>query len=506
MSREILKLIILVAWAAFFIHNDFYTDLPPRHDDCMYLCLAKSLLHGTGYKDITVPSSQNIPLLAPTAFPLLLTLYWMLPAPHTMLLRIFLAALLIGGVLISYLWLKRIVPNIQAFLIVLAFSSMLDFVMVGNSVLTEILFIPLLYLSCCLYMMYEEKKSQPAGWLAVAVLVILARTRLVGGFFSATLLATFLFRRDWPKFLAGVIGIGLWLCVERYWAAASAVRNAGYMGSYMREINVLANPLFFLKGLMGHFFHFSWSLVSSMYADILFPYFYSLVNMNPIKRLIVVAVFVDSVVGVWLLCKEHRAARMPFAAALVSLVPVLLVCDATGSMYRYLFPYFPMFSVCALYPVFYYAGRSKTTVARLLPVLFASLIVINQASHTLRTENSDSWFPKSERDDLAAVHNFVSGSRNKPDIVLSPQKYYAFLKTGICAYEVRVPDDLCVNVPFLGPNRTVWAILNTAYFSPAPKPVSCVAAVYTPLAPPLMSRGAWSVCRMSVGNVKAQQK
>jgi hypothetical protein len=272
MTRALSAALLLI-WAAFFISLDFYPDIPPRNDDSYYLTLAKSLSLGRGYDNLSFPDTRQSLDCFPSGFPLFLMAYWWFIAPHVLFLKLILAGSLIAGVAGSYRWMRRFLPTMEAGIAAAAFSSAPMFIMLGNSILSETIFIPVLYAGLILTLKVNENPDDNRNkWYALACMVILARIREVGLAFFALTIISVLLRREWRKAAVAVVVVAVWML----WENLSVHANTGslnYVSDMATEYGFINDPLKALLILGHQYIHNLWSFVGSIYANILFPWF-----------------------------------------------------------------------------------------------------------------------------------------------------------------------------------------------------------------------------------------
>jgi hypothetical protein len=338
-------------------------------------------------------------------------------------LKILLALLLVSGVWLSFLWLCQNIPPTEAFLTALAFSSMPMFVMIGNSILSEILFVPVLYAGFFLGgTVYRDNSSKSIGWLALLCFVLLARIRVVGLCFFGVHIVFLLWKKDRVKVL-----LSLWIFLERLCTPEQAA-NDGYGHAFINNFPLVSNTAAAISLLVHTYRHNIWSFAGSMYANILFPWFYSFVAMNPVKRLVVLSLFVNGCVGLFLLWKNKPWMRPILAATILSLIPVFS-WTRTGTMFRYLFPFFPLLALVSVVPILELVPKRLSRPARSMPLLFLVCMVGNQAIASLSTGAFDPYLYG--RKEFKLIHDFVNRQQQRPDIILSEHNFYTYLTTGV---------------------------------------------------------------------------
>ena len=473
-------------WYFFLIAQSFFNDLPLTHDEALYLMIAKSLDQHTGFKDLSSIAGQNVPIVVPIGFPLFLSLYWKFFQSHLMLFKLLLDAVLLSGVWLSFLWMRRIVPRTESYLIALAFSSSSMFVWIANSMMTEVLFIPLLYLGMIFWARESEgNQKELFGWLALVCLVCLARVRVVGIFFLVVYALLLIYRRNWLKLACAVGGF----CLLFAWEKTLLVHGAPVNGYVSQDLQGS------IPGIFESFRHVIWSFAGSMYANIVAPYFYSLAEMNRVKRIIVLLVFFNACFGAFLLWKNHKPLRPMLVAVLVSWTPLGLWGgdDHPIALFRYMLPFFPLLVVCTVLPFRHIFNRQNL---KWISLSLCFVIVLNQAMHTLWQINFT--LEKQQRSAFKKLHEFINREKVKPDLILSPEEkcYYTYLKTGIHSSRI-APNEVCRDTVAWAGN-TVWMIVDKSYM-PDFNFAACGNKTIRYIQPPLYSAGELALYRVVPG-------
>jgi hypothetical protein len=150
--------------------------------------------------------------------------------------------------------------------------------------------------------------------------------------------------------------------------------------------------------------------------------------MNPVKRLVVLSLFVNGCVGLFFLWKSKPWMRPILAATFLSLIPVFS-WTRTGTMFRYLFPFFPLLALVSVVPILELVPRCLSRPARSMPLLFLVCMVGNQAIASLSTGTFDPYLYG--RKEFKLVHDFVNRQQQRPDIILSEHNFYTYLTTGV---------------------------------------------------------------------------
>lgn len=491
-KRDILPFAVIFLWSCCFISLNFYKDFPCTHDAALYLSLAKSFQKGHGYEDISSPFRQNF-LHVTSGFSLLLSMYWKFIHPNIAILKFFLAFLMICGSWACYVFMKNFMPLPHAFGIALAFSSCWWFVNIGNSVLSESVFIPLFYITC----MYTLKSEKPLvqrrnGWIALFGWVILSRVRPLGLPLFLAYSILLVKRKEWKKVLVGMLILCIWIVFEKL----SVIKDApsvGYVDYFNKEFPIFSSHLYHAIGeLFDSTVHNIWSFAGSMYANILFPYFYNLVTMNPVKRLIVVGLFINGCYGTWILWKLKPGIRPIFFAALFYWITVFTWAEST-TMFRYAYPFFPFLLLIMLVPVHHALGRVNSSWRNAIILGIIGVVIINQAWQSFNQSYEDPFVP--DRNSFNALHSYISSLPQKPDIILSPQNYYTFLKTGVYSLSTFVNMQDIYTYASHNPFKNIWLIVNNTK-AVLPTPIRCDSLSIIPDTTALRIQGIWSLYRI----------
>lgn len=443
-----LMLLALFVWTAGFIALSFSPDLPQRSDDTLYLALGKSFAQGEGYSELRRPVPTES-MRVPSAFPALLAVYWLAGSPPPWVLKGFIALLLTVGILLSFVWLTRFLPHTDALLIAMAFAASTKTLMIGNSLLTEALFIPLLY--GCLLLLGDERNGREAGvnqWLGVLVLILLARTRFVGLAFAITYGIVFVLRRRWGLLITLLVSLAGWMYLEHLWVPGES-GGQGYVEIATRNTSLselIESLLYNYRVSLGFF-------ANALYARILFEYAYHLVAMNPLKRALTLAIFAAGVIGLVSLIGKEPRYRVAAVATLLSWVPVFTWRNP-WTLLRYLYPFTP-FLVLPFFHFLRMLRYRREDTAALIPRAALVLIVVNQVAFTLTHTPYDPW--EEDRESLKAVHRHVVSISPRPDLILSPQPNYTFLTTGIHSLHPMEREDIC-RLRDGSPSARIWWI------------------------------------------------
>ena len=434
-------------------------------------------------------------LLVPSGFPLLLSLYWKFVHPHIIILKLFLAALMICSAWFCYLLMKKFLPPLESYGIALAFSSAWWFVYMSNSVLSETVFIPLLYAACLLAMKSEEPSvHRTYGWIALLCWVLLARTRGLGMPLLFGYTVWLAIRKDWKKLFTGA-GITAICAIAERSLVVKEFAAPGYLHAFNEEYPLFSSRFFpAVSHLSAITFHNFWSFAGSMYTNFLFPYFYNLVTMNPIKRIFVVALFINGCFGAWILWKQKPAVRPIITAALFYWTTVFFWCDdITYAMFRYTFPFFPFLLLTAFFPVFQALRRIKFPWRNAICAGILVVVIANQIWRSFSQSFEDPFVP--DRNDFKALHSFISSVPHKPDVILSQQSYYTFLKTGVHSLNIFLNGKAICAYALTYPTKDIWLIVNNKN-APQPKLIDCGSLSFVSDTKPLRIQGIWSLYRI----------
>lgn len=447
---NIIFIIILVAWTGALIILGINDDIPVGTDSTLFLLLGKSFAQGTGYLDIAKPGVNNT-ILVPSAFPMLLSLYWLLFEPHIIIIKIILFLLLLVGLCACYGWLSSLIGRLAALLMAMAFGSTWMFVFIGNEILSESFFIPVLYGSLFLgYSRLPRLGSQGPLWMSLVLMVLLARIRVVGVPFLCVALILFLYKRDYKKFIAGILLFGSLLLLENHWTVPDS-HTMTYTREILKVYPVITKPVTVIVELGKIYANNIWSFAGSMYATILFPWFYSLHTMTVIKRLIVLAIFVIGFYGVVFCWKKNAKQRPMILAMAISWIPVF-AWSPTGTIFRYLAPFFPFLLLCFIYPIWYHTEKSTNKIIKAIPFIILLLVIANQVIVPWKNKQAEQ-----EINAFRELNKEIGSISNKPAALISPWYRYSFMKTGIpsCSFKKNETHEI---EPCLGCEK-LWAIL-----------------------------------------------
>ncbi len=456
------------------------------------MTLSKSFAEGKGFLDPASPVPNTGMLRIPTAFPILLSAYWHTLHPHLAWLKVFNAALLSCGILLVFAWLNRYLDLLPAFCLSLAMAASTLFITITNSIMTEVLFVPLLYAGMLLSNRHEESDSRAKGKIfsALALLcwLVLARTRVIGILFFLAFLFVKAWKQRWGSVLCGILLLGLWMMWES--GLGEHLSASQYTdGLFNRKFPVLVDPLLGLLRIWENFSHNFWSYAGSMHAKALFPYLYDLVEMNRFKRLVVLAVFAWSLVGCALIWKHQAELRPWILAGLLSLVPTFLFFIPTD-IYRYMFPYFPFLLLTLVYPFTLMERSGALRRAPLFILLISLSLLINQATHS---PNAYLYLYRQEQGNFLEVHRHIQTLTKPPRALLTPDRYYSHLKTSLPAMSLHQTWEL----PLLREVQTEGEILAICGGDGHNSCDQLVKYGVNPEYPPLYTAGTWLLYRIA---------
>lgn len=424
-------------WSLAWIGSRHFDHLPASYDSCYYLVVAKGFATGHAYQDLAYATPAKGALLGPSLFPLLLSLYWSLHAP-LFWLKLTMAALTACAPVAAFFWLRLFLPFLPALLSALAFGASYMFIVLGNSVMTETVFAPLLYAAMILSHRNVQDtgggSSRRGGFAAALLWAALARTRVVGWCFWAVFLFLSGKRKRWDLAALAAGTAGLWVALERLAARGAPVVHYAD-GLFTKTYPVIGDPARGAQALLANAWHNLFGFATAIDAHILFPFLYDLGPMGKLKRLACLAVFLWTAWGAVILWKRETALRPWLVAVFVASLPTFLIFEPHDS-FRYHMPYFPFFALFLLMP--FVRGDAEPKAARRSPVVWgAAALALFQVLHAA-THNFDIEFIDYAQDfenvHAAAAERPAVGSQpgvpGGPEVCLSPVPYYTWLRTG----------------------------------------------------------------------------
>lgn len=490
-------LAFIFAWSLAWILSRRFEGYPPGNDSCYYLVAAKGIAAGRAYHDFSSPDPGAGTLLGPSFFPLILSGYWRFLHPHLGLLKVLVAMLMATAPAFAFLWLRYLLPGLPALLVSLAFGSAYTFIVQGNSVMTECVFCPMLYAALWLGQRDAARKNAGgrAGWEAwtgAALWVMIARTRVIGWFFLAVFVILSGRRKRWAVATVSAAAAAGWVGLERLSALGVRVTQYSdgmFTGMYPILIDAKAGVLALARNLGDNL----WALIGSTDAHILFPYGYEAFQMGKMKRAVCIAIFLITAWGFLLAWKRRKELRPWVIAVLLSAVPTFLIFHAHDS-FRYLMPFFPFQVLFFLEPFLAAAGKVESGKAapawrKHLPVSVCALLLATQAAgsyrHDFETEFID--YPG----DFTALHDAIPAGPGRPDLCLSPDAYYTYLKTGCPSFHLIGRHPLSYVAP-IARGKEAWAICGPRndYYCEYWKEQGVV------FGPPVKTVGSWRLMRV----------
>jgi hypothetical protein len=327
-------------------------------------------------------------------------------------------------------------------------------------------------------------------WGSLLGWVLLFRVRFVGVFFLISQLFSLIRRRRWAGAIAGTAAAGLWLLLENSLQVETRPVN-DYAGSFFANSGFLSAPLPVLLEWAHIARENALGFAGSFYANFLFPFFYNLHPMNPVKRAMAVGIFVLGCAGAALLWKREKPLR-PILFGFFGQTALLFVLRESLAEFRYFLPFLPLMAAFLVFPLERLAQRLPHPLARKhLATGMLALLVAGQAAHSLTIEEFDPYLMRAEG--LAGLHRFLQESRDKPDLVLSPRHYYTYLQTGlpVLAADLWTParrEAFRFQARSLIPGRSTWLILEQGAQTAA-----LLEDLGYAVSDPIASEGVWSL-------------
>lgn len=431
--REALAGLGVFAWTVAWISAFRFADLPPGNDSAQYLVLAKGIAEGRPFADLSSPDPRAGGLLGPTFFPFLLSLYWKAAAPDLGALKWAVTLAMGAAPAFAFLWLRTLTGFLPALFAALSFGASYALIVQGNSVMTECLFCPLLYLALWL----SHRAGEPGGgrWAAAAMIAwaMAARTRVIGWVFFLGFGALAARGRKARWLLPGIALAGAWLAWERY--LARNVQPTRYTdGLFTRVFPVLTHPWEGIEALAHNLGRNLYDFATVVAGHMLAPFWYEAFAMSAAKRAGCLALFLWAAAGLWLTWKRRPALRPWIAMLMAAQIPTFVIFDSHDS-FRYLMPFFPFIALFCLAPWESFRDRfaAGRAWARHLPAGSMALLLAMQALGSWRHDFDSEFidFPS----EFAAVNEAIAGLPRKPEVCLSGDAYYTWLKTGCPSFQ-----------------------------------------------------------------------
>ncbi|MDQ3002509.1 MAG: hypothetical protein M3Y08_14770 [Fibrobacterota bacterium] len=425
--------LLVFAWSLGWILSRHFEDIPPGNDSAYYLVSSKGFALGRPYEDLSNPMPGSGSLLGPPVFPWVLSLYWRVLHPNLSLLKMLIAAVMALAPVAAFHWLRLQLPPALALMGALAFGCSYSYIVQGNSVMTESIYCPMVYLALYLSQRGIQGESGPQEtgrkrtWWAMLLWVVIARTRVAGWFFLAVFAALAANRRMWALIAAGAAGACAMLAIERWLSAG--VRVMKYTDDlFTGKFPILVEFRVGVEALARNLATTGYDFATSINGHILFPWFYEMVAMSKAKRAACLLVFLWSAWGVWLAWRENARLRPWIASVFMASVPTFLIFESHDS-FRYLMPFFPFLFLFFLAPFRYIAAPGPSAALRGLPVAACAVLLFGQAAasfrHDFETEYID--YPA----EFSALHDSLLIRTPGPAVCLSPDAFYTYLRTDL---------------------------------------------------------------------------
>jgi hypothetical protein len=173
---------------------------------------------------------------------------------------------------------------------------------------------------------------------------------------------------------------------------------------------------------------------------------------------------------------------------LLACVPTFVIFHPQDS-FRYLMPFFPLHVLCYLEPFLMAAERVPAGWRNRLPVPVCALLLACQAAGSWRHDFETEYIDFAG--DFIAAHQAIDSAVHKPDLCLSPDAYYTYLRTGCPTFHLigRHP------LPYVAPiakGKVAWAICGprNEYYCEYWESLGVV------FGPPLKVSGNWRIRRV----------
>ncbi len=392
--------------------------IPPRNDDCLYLMLAKSFWEGKAYRNLAAPDVPDF-IVVPSAFPLLLAPGWAGGTFPIYWAKLGLTLLFSLAVVFTTLWLRSRMELATALLVGLAIGLSPSMAFLHNSFLSETVFIFLLSLSFLLRdrIAKSNQENLAFGILYALILVVLARTRIVGLPIAIVLLIEQLKNHRWKNVLTASTLLLVWLVAEHFGSHNLPAGEGGYLrNDILARYPFVTEPIFALVNLSKHVILTVRDFFGTVLIDFLWPFFYGMHPMDKIKRVVVLLISLSVVLGFVKAWKRFPKDRFLYLAVILSLLP--LFSQRSGAFYRYLLPFLPILFFWQLQII-----KPGWPWIRLgLVILFA----FNQIVATISGKGIDPFL----KDQLSfEIFHEKIAALPKPQVLLSPQNFYSYLLT-----------------------------------------------------------------------------
>jgi hypothetical protein len=228
---------------------------------------------------------------------------------------------------------------------------------------------------------------------------------------------------------------------------------------FTRQYPLLTDFLMGIQGFWANAKDTIWNWTTGGQAHALFPWLYYLHPMDKAKRIVCLLVFLLVTWGLALAWRRHRDLRPWLLAAAAANLPTFLIFHSRD-VARYMHAFLP-FSCLFFMLAMERAGSMLPSLSKArLGILAGLLLVVTQALHTYERDFEDDFIDQSTR--FRALHDSLAAAPNPPGLILSPDHWYTWLRTGIPSMsDYGRQHRLRHVVPYLK-DREVWAIRGSA--------------------------------------------
>ena len=431
---------MLYVWSLAWVLSRHFAGFPPGNDSCYYLVEAKGFAQGLGYRDLASPDPAGGALIGPSFFPLLLSLYWRFLDPNLTALKLAIAFAISAAPPMAYLWLRRALPLGLAAAIAAAFGASWEFIVMGNSIMTESVFLPLLYAGLWLSdraglqtggpadgETAAEDRARPGGIAAFGAAlawVAAARTRVIGWGFLGAFLFLLARKRRWGLAAGTAAAAAAWTVMERF--LARGVRVSHYTDSlFDRKYPIHIDLWRGIKALAANLGTSLFDFATAVAGHLAFTFPYEMGPMDRLKRAACVAVAAWAAWGAYLTWKRRPAWRPWMAAAGLASVPTFLIFHSHDS-FRYHLPFLPLLLAFLLAP-FERAGKKPGGTGGASALAAACLLLAQVAGSWRHDFESDFMdYPREFR----AINDTLRNRADRPEVCFTQDPYYTWLNTG----------------------------------------------------------------------------
>jgi 4-amino-4-deoxy-L-arabinose transferase-like glycosyltransferase len=215
-------------------------------DNAHYICLARSMLSGEGYRDIFEPGNPPHTQY-PFGYPLLLALI-MVPFRDSLIaLKLLSAALSVGSVVLFFLLMRGKCGSILLYTTTLLFSVTPLLLQYGHKILSDVPFTFFSLLSLFLFKKGEQDRRwfSPFLWASVVAMVFTYHIRTVG---AALFVALLVYLGSRKQFARMFLVLGVMALLVLPWTLRTARLSEG--GGYVTQL-LLRNPYDRESGTVG---------------------------------------------------------------------------------------------------------------------------------------------------------------------------------------------------------------------------------------------------------------